>query len=197
MSEYLSDYGLVVLFGIIALQAAGIPGLPGKTALVVASILAAHGEFAIGEVVAVAALAGVVGGYVGFFVGRRGGRRLLGHRYVARRVERPLAIMERFVDLHGAKAVFFARFLPGLKVVAALSAGMFGMRWRTFALWHALAAVGFALLFGLGSYWLGEAAIELAERYGLIVVGPAAALLVAAWLGYRVVRRRRAVAASA
>ena len=191
MAEYLHDYGLVVLFGIVALQAMGVGGLPGKTSLVVAGLLAADGYFAITSVVAVAAVAGIVGGYAGYWIGRRGGRRLVEHPRVAGRLGRPLRLAETFFDRHGTKAVFLARFLPGLKVVAAPAAGISRMRWRDFALWHALGAVGFALLFGLGAYYAGATALELAERYGAVAVVPAAAAALLAWLGWTALRRRR------
>src|SRR3982751_5298155 len=44
VTSWVDSYGLVALFLILALQAAGVPGPPGKTALVVASLLAANGR---------------------------------------------------------------------------------------------------------------------------------------------------------
>jgi undecaprenyl-diphosphatase len=191
VTEFLQEYGLVVLFLVTAGQASGIPGLPGKTALVLAGILAADGYFSIWAVVAVAAVSGTLGGFNGYLLGRAGARRLIHRPALRRRLDRQLAIAERFFAAHGARAVFVARFLPGLKVVAPLTAGTMHMRWRTFALWHTLGSIGFALLFGLGAYFLGATAIELAERYGLLLAGPLVVLGAAAWLGLRLLRRRR------
>ena len=190
MTGFLEDYGLLLLFAIVGLQAAGVAGLPGKTALVTAAILAARGTFSIAEVIAVAALAGIAGGYAGYLICRSGGRRLVERPRVKARLEAPLAMAERFFDAHGAKAVFLARFFPGLKVVAAPAAGLARMRWGSFALWHALGAIAFALLFGLAAYFAGTGAIELAERYGTYAVVPLAVAL-AAGAGLVLVRRRR------
>ncbi len=191
LEPLLADYGLVALFAIIALQALGVAGLPGKTSLVVAALLAAEGYFPIWGVVAVAAVAGVFGGYAGYGVGRRGGRPLA-DRIARGRLTRLLDAADLFFAAHGTKAVFFARFLPGLKVVAAPAAGMARMRWRDFALWHAAGAIGFALVFGLGAYFVGESALALAARFGLLALFVAAATSVAAWLAYVAFRRRRA-----
>jgi membrane-associated protein len=191
VSGFLDDYGLVVLFLIIALQASGMAGLPGKTSLVVAAILAAQGRFEIWQVIAVAAVAGILGGYSGYAIGRFGAQRALGAPFVKRRLDRPLAKAERFFAQHGGKSVFFARFLPGLKVVAGVAAGAFGMRWARFALWHALGAIAFALVFGLTAFWAGEAAIELVERWGFVALAPLLLLAVVAWFGFRVYRRGR------
>ena len=86
MEELLDSYGLVVLFGLLAVQAAGIPGPPGKTELVAAAILAARGHFPIAGVVAASTAGVVVGGFVGYAVGRIGGRRIVEKPFVARRV---------------------------------------------------------------------------------------------------------------
>jgi membrane-associated protein len=191
MTGFLEDYGLLILFLIIALQASGVPGPPGKTSLVIAAILAARGRFEIWQVLAVAAVAGIIGGYSGYLSGRLGGRRLLERRLLARRFERPFATAREFFNRHGEKAVFLARFFPGLKVVAALAAGSFGMRWWPFAVWHALGSIAFALVFGLTAYWAGEGAIELVERVGAAALVALVILAALGWLGYRLLLRRR------
>lgn len=190
MADYLHDYGLIVLFGIVALQAMGVGGLPGKTSLVVAGLLAADGYFPITSVVTVAAVAGIVGGYAGYWIGRKGGRRLVQHPRLVPRLERPLRFAEAFFARHGTKAVFLARFLPGLKVVAAPAAGISHMRWPAFALWHALGAIGFGLVFGLGAYYAGAGALELVEAFGLLALVPAAAAALLAWIVWTALRRR-------
>lgn len=190
MGEFLEQYGLVVLFLVIALQASGVGGLPGKTALVVAAILAADGRFDITQVLVVAAVAAALGGYSGYVIGRNGRRPLQKRPFFARRLGGPVERAERFFAEHGGKAVFAARFLPGLKVVAGLAAGLSCMRWRAFALWHTLASIAFSLLFGLTAYWAGAGAIDLAERYGVALVVTIAAVGLLGWVGYRTVRRR-------
>jgi membrane-associated protein len=192
VTELLDDYGLFLLFGIIAAQAAGVAGLPGKTSLVAAAILAARGHFAIAHVIVVAAIAGILGGYVGYAIGRVGGRPLIERPSVQKRLGRALRLMERLFEQHGAKAVFIARFLPGAKVVAAPAAGVGDMNAAKFAFWHALGAIGFAVGFGLAGYYGGEGAIELAERYGLYALVPLALLAALTWALYAVIRRRRA-----
>ena len=197
MADYVAEFGVVALFAILAVQSMGIGGPPGKTALVVAALLAASGEFRIWHVL-VAAVAGIfVGGTTGYWIARKGGRSLLARPRLERRARRPLALAERFYAVHGAKAVFLGRFFPGIKVVVAPAAGIFGMPWRQFALWHAAGAVAFTLLFGLGTYYVGESAIELAERYGVWALLPITIVGVAVWAAWRAVVARRAAAALA
>ena len=191
MTEWLDSYGLIVLFAILAVQSAGIPGPPGKTALVAASILAARGHFSILSVIGAAAAGIVVGGYAGYAIGRIGGRRLLERPFVARRLGRWFEQAEKFFESHGGKAVFSARFLPGVKVVAAPAAGICGMPWRAFALWHAAAAVAFSAGFGLAGYFVGEGLVELIEALGLYGLVVGVALVGIGWLGWKALARRR------
>jgi membrane protein DedA with SNARE-associated domain len=191
MTEWLDSYGLAVLFAILAVQSAGIPGPPGKTALVAAALLAARGHFPIAGVIAAAAAGVVVGGFVGYTVGRVGGRRLVERPFVARRAGGVFERAERFFDEHGGKAVFTARFLPGLKVVAAPAAGICGMGLPGFALWHTAAALAFSAGFGLAAYFVGEGVVELVEVLGLYGLGLAGILLLGGWLGWRALARRR------
>ena len=191
MVEWLESYGLVILFAIVAIQAAGVPGPPGKTALVTAAILAARGHFAIASVVAVATAGILVGGYTGFIVTRVGGRPLLARSWIPQRANELFGRAEIFFEQHGGKAVFLARFLPGLKVVAAPAAGLFGMSWSRFSLWHAASAVTFALVFGLGAYFLGEGAIELVEAFGIYGAAAIALVLAISWLAWRMRGRVR------
>jgi membrane protein DedA with SNARE-associated domain len=198
MTEWLDSYGLVVLFAILAVQSAGIPGPPGKTALVAAAILAARGHFSISGVIAAATAGIVLGGFVGYAAGRIGGRRLLQRPFVARRVGGVFERAERFFDAHGGKAVFTARFLPGLKVAAAPAAGVCGMGLPGFALWHVAAAVAFSAGFGLAAFFVGEGAVELVEAFGVYGFLVAAVSALLAWLAYDRLwlRRRRRTAVS-
>jgi membrane protein DedA with SNARE-associated domain len=93
--------------------------------------------------------------------------------------------VEQFFESHGTKAVFLARFLPGLKVVACPAAGAFRMAPLPFALWHAAASISFALLFGLTAFWAGEAAIQLMERWGIYAAAIPALLLAASYVVWK------------
>src|SRR3954451_15232014 len=68
--------GLPVMALLIAGESMGLP-LPGETALITASVLAARGKFDVVTVIALAAAAAIIGDNLGYLVGRRGGRKLL------------------------------------------------------------------------------------------------------------------------
>src|SRR5438034_7468422 len=98
------------------MESAGVP-LPGETALIAAAILAERGNYSLVTVIVVAALAAIIGDNIGYWIGRKGGRKLLERwRPVAAYAERALPPSERFFERHGAKTVFFGRFIAVLRV---------------------------------------------------------------------------------
>ncbi len=168
MQQLILEHGLLILFGLVALESAGVP-LPGETALIAAAVLADRGHYSIGAVIAVAATAAIVGDNGGYWIGRTGGRRLL-ERWgpLQRWSERILPPSERFFHRHGAKTVFFARFFSILRVTVAWLAGVGRMRWWRFLFWNAAGGICWALLVGLIAYYAGRAAADAINRYGLI-----------------------------
>jgi membrane protein DedA with SNARE-associated domain len=116
-------YGYLALAAGVLLENAGVP-VPGETMLLTAAALASQGRLSIVVVALVAATAAIAGDNIGFAVGRAGGRPLLERfgRWVLITPER-LDGMDRFFERRGAAAVYFARFVPALRVVGALGAG--------------------------------------------------------------------------
>ena len=129
--------GYPVLFALIFGESAGVP-LPGETALLTAGVLAGAGHLSLPLVIGVAILAAVTGDTLGYWLGRRGGRAVLttGRGPFAPFRAHALARGERFFERHGAKTVFLGRFVPGVRVVAAVLAGAGALPWPRFALYN-------------------------------------------------------------
>ena len=182
------NVGYAALAGFVAVEAAGVP-VPGETALIASAVLASQGHLSIELVIAVAAVAAIVGDNFGYMLGARFGRRLLERpgRTQARRLV-ALKQGQQLFERHGPKAVFIGRWIALLRIWAAWLAGMASMRWRSFLLWNALGGICWALFFGLLGYYGGEAAAELVARLGVGVAIAAGAAALAAWV---VVHRRR------
>ena len=192
MEHLLTSYGLVLLFLVVAAESMGIP-LPGETAIIAASLLAAppHEHFSIVWVIVVAAAAAIIGDNLGYWLGRVGGRPLLERWSVTRRyADRVLPPAERFFARHGGKAVFLGRFVSVLRVTAAWLAGITHMHWWKFFLWNAAGGIIWATAVGLVAYKAGQAAADAINRYGLYAAGVIVVALIAAFFGMRWWRRR-------
>jgi len=167
VTKLLLDYGLVLLFVLVAVESMGVP-LPGETALIAAAVLASNGHYSIVAVIVIASAGAIVGDNVGYWIGRRGGRALLRRiPYLREYFERVLPPAERFFRRHGAKAVFFGRFVSILRVTAAWLAGISHMSWWRFLAWNAAGGIVWATAVGIVAYYAGRAAADAINRYGL------------------------------
>jgi len=180
-----AEIGYLGVFLLVAGETAGAL-VPGETALIVAGALASRGELSLPLVIAAGAAGAIVGDNVGFVVGGRGLRFLLtaGGRWSRERAWL-VAEGERFFTRHGPKAVLFARWLPGLRLVGAWFAGGSGMRWRVFAFWNVVGGIAWSTSVGTGAYLLGRAA---GWAFGLVGLALGTLLVVA--LGATFTRRR-------
>jgi membrane-associated protein len=192
VTHLLLSYGLVLLFGLVAMESAGVP-LPGETALIAAAVLATpkYHHYSIVWVIVVAAAGAIVGDNIGYWIGRTGGRALLEKwEPLARYTRNTLPRAERFFARHGGKTVFLARFIAVLRVTAAWVAGISRMHWWQFALWNAAGGIAWAVVVGLLAYEFGKAAADAIGTYGLYGAGVIAVILVLGYIGVRIWRHR-------
>lgn len=159
-NHLLSTYGLVGLMVIIFAECGLLVGffLPGDTLLFSAGLLMSTGTLHVNIWLAVVVVpaAAVLGNLVGYWIGYRAGPyvfdRPKSKMFKPEYVERSHA----FFDRYGAPAVVLARFVPIVRTVATVLAGVSRMRFALYALYSLIGGVlwsGGVLLLG---YWLGH-----------------------------------------
>ena len=193
MPEWLLDlfarYGYGVVFVGVLLENAGLP-VPGETALLAGAALAHFGRLSIYWVVLTAILGAILGDNVGFLIGRRGGRALAErHGWRVGLTAARLRMFDGFFERYGARTVFIARFVTGLRVFGAVLAGASGLPWRTFLLYNASGAVVWSASIGAAGYLLAYSWQTLERWIGRS--GVAALVLVGLAVGFTLLRRRR------
>lgn len=149
VDHLLQTYGYWAVFVLVLLETTGIPS-PGETALVAAGAYAgATHRLSIAIVVGAAAAAAIIGDNLGFWIGREGGWRLLCRYGKAVHVEDWMLKVGVYVfRRHGAKIVFFARFIPILRTWGALLTGVNRYPWSKFLTWNAAGGICWAVLWG-------------------------------------------------
>jgi membrane protein DedA with SNARE-associated domain len=185
--------GYPLLFVIVMSESSGIP-VPGETALITAAVLASQGKLQIELVIPLAAAGAIVGDNIGYLIGRKGGRWVLERPGAIRRQRQEvLRIGEPFFERHGPKAVYFGRFLLGLRVWASWLAGATRMHWRSFVIWNALGGISWATLVGVVAYLLGHSAGNAIETFGLYGLAALVLAVVSTLILHRRHRRRTSV----
>jgi membrane protein DedA with SNARE-associated domain len=166
--QLLHAYGNIVLGVVVGLESVGLP-LPGETLLIAAAIWAGTtGHMNIALVVVSAAIGAIGGQMLGYWIGWGVGFRLLrryGH-YIGltnRRVAYGRAVFRR----HGVKVVFASRFIVLLRTLSGLLAGANRMPWGRFMAANIAGSVVWSLVYGLGAYFLGHEAKQVAGPIGI------------------------------
>jgi membrane protein DedA with SNARE-associated domain/membrane-associated phospholipid phosphatase len=186
LTQLIATYGYIIIAVFILLESAGLP-LPGETALLLAAAAAGTGQLSIGVVIAVAAIAAIVGDAGGYWLGRTGGRPLLERygrwlRLDANKLDR----IEAFFAKYGAKTVFFGRFIGVLRTYSAFFAGISKMPYGIFTLYNGLGGIIWAILVGILGYVFGQN-LPLVERvvrdvgWGVLLVVGFFVLAVVVW----------------
>ncbi|HEX8715285.1 MAG TPA: DedA family protein [Solirubrobacteraceae bacterium] len=177
--------GYPLLFLLVMAESGGVP-IPGETALITAAVLASRGKLQIEWVIALAVAGAIIGDNIGYVIGRKGGRWLLERpgRFHRQRLE-VLRTGEPFFERHGPKAVYFGRFVLGLRVWASWLAGATRMHWRSFVVWNALGGVSWAAAIGLLAYFLGSSAGNAIETFGIYGLIAAVIAVVGAFVLHR------------
>jgi membrane protein DedA with SNARE-associated domain len=191
VTHFFISHGLPLLFVVVMLESFGIP-LPGETALIAFAVLAAEGHYSIVTVIALAALAAIVGDNLGYWlIGRLGGRALFERwRWLHAYSVRALPMAERLMQRHGGKTVFFGRFITILRFTASWVAGLGRMPWWRFLFWNATGGIAWATAFGIVSFYSGKAAADAIQQYGLYAAGAVLVALALAVFGVHRMRRR-------
>ena len=135
--------GFAVLMGAACFEYL-LPPIPGDTITLLGAALISGFGWSGAGVVAAILVGSLLGATSNFLIGRR--LRARGHKRPA--VERMMARFER----HGPAYLIINRFLPGVRAVAFVAAGMSAMRARDVALYGGLSVVLWnSLLIGVGT----------------------------------------------
>ena len=184
MVDVIGDYGYQAIFVLMVLESALIP-IPSEVTMVFGGFLVSKGDLSFFWVGLLGTLANVVGSWIAYWIGLKGGRPLLERfgTYICLRPHESDRAHEWF-EKHGDMAVFVSRLLPVVRTFISLPAGIAGMNFWKFTIYTFLGCLPwtFALTWAgvlLGDNW------ETFLRYGepiSIAIGVVCAAVITWWL---------------
>jgi membrane protein DedA with SNARE-associated domain len=188
LSDFFARYGYWAVFLGVMLENSGLP-VPGETVLLFAGFLAYHGHLSLSRAIFTAIIGATLGDSLGYLLGRWGGTALIDRfrgRFLlsARHFNRAQAMIVRF----GHWAVFVARFITGLRVLAGPLAGAFLMPYPRFLLSNFSGAVVWAFTIGWVGYLFGsnwQRLLHLFKQVDTAILLAVVLAAVFAWLLYR------------
>lgn len=189
VGQLIERFTYVAIFGVLLLCGMGLP-LPEEIPVLTAGVLASSGHlrpwWALGT-----CLFGIMAGdsFI-YYLGRRWGPRVLEHRLAQKLLnpDRQAKIMKYF-DRYGARIIFVARFLPGIRAPLFLTVGMMRVPyWLFFAMNGSAALLSTPLCFWIGYYFTDkmEEILNLRDRahfwgLGIVAISLVLWLIVHRW----------------
>jgi membrane protein DedA with SNARE-associated domain len=179
LHHLIARYGYAVVALFVGAESVGVP-LPGETVLLTAAAFAGRGHLSIAGVI-ISSIAGIIcGGSGGYWIGRTAGQTVILRygRWAGITPER-LDHTRDFFARYGARAVMAGRFIPIVRILASVVAGISNMPFARFSLYNAIAGTIWSVLFGLLGFEFARDLPRLKNRVGqagliaLIVCGVA------------------------
>ena len=152
-ANLLGSFGIIGVCAIIFAETGLLIGFifPGDTLLLITGILAEEGGISIWIAAPAIGLAAFLGGECGYFIGRKAGPRIFERRDSGLFSRAQVTRTYNFFDRYGALAVILARFVPVVRTLSPIAAGVGRMDQRRYSLYNAIGA----LAWGFGVTFLG------------------------------------------
>ncbi len=149
--------GYWVAFAVTLLETVIGIGLffPGSSAILLMGAMAAKGYFNLEYLIIFAVIGALFGDNINYYLGRKYGLEIF-EKKLAFIKTKHIQRGQRFFDRFGAKSVFLGRFIPSVKEIVPLIAGIFKMKRSIFIFWNFLGAIGWAFIWILPGYFFAQ-----------------------------------------
>lgn len=154
--NYLSDYGMICIFIVIFLEYLNLPGFPAGIIMPIAGVWTASSGSNLFVALGVSVIAGVIGSWMLYFIGRYGGDFLI-EKY-EKRFPRHKPMIDKSMERlrkHGNIGVFICKLMPAVRTIISVPAGVLKLNFIKYTVYSALgilvwngAFISFGYLFG-------------------------------------------------
>ncbi len=174
LGQIISQYGVLtygILFAIIFMETGLVftPFLPGDSLLFAAGAFAALGSLNIWILLAILAVAAIVGDTANYWIGHFFGKKIIAHPRIPIDEEH-IKETQKFFDKHGGKTIILARFIPFIRTFAPFVAGVGRMSYGQFISYNFIGGLLWVGIATMAGYFFGN--IEFVrENFSLVIIG--------------------------
>ena len=160
LQTLIKTFGYPLVWGIVFAESGLLVGflLPGDSLLFVAGFLCSIPKTGLDiSVMAFGCFVfAVLGDSVGYYTGKRFGRKLFDKEDSKFFKKKHLMAAEDFFESQGKTAIILARFMPFIRTFAPIVAGIAAMRYRTFMTYNVVGGFGWGIGLTVLGYFLGK-----------------------------------------
>ena len=192
ITAFINRTGYASVFLFMVMESMVFP-VPSEAVMPFAGFLIAEGRLSFAGVIAFSTLGSIVGSLISYWLGRYGGKPVVNRwgKYLLLD-HRDLEITERFFSRRGNIAIFISRFIPVIRHLISIPAGIGRMDITTFSIYTAIGAGLWNAFLAVVGYYLRqhwEVVMQYSRIVDLIVLLALAAL--SFWFIRKHLARRR------
>lgn len=172
LKELIQSIGYIGIFGIVFAESGLLIGalLPGDSLLFTAGFLASQDILSFPLLLIVVFVAAIAGDSAGYTTGKRYGHRIFKKTDSILFNQKHIVRAEAFYERHGGKAIILARFMPIVRTLAPILAGVGKMPYRTFLGFNIIGAFLWAVGLSALGYFLGKSVPDI-DKFLLPTIG--------------------------
>jgi membrane protein DedA with SNARE-associated domain len=184
---WISHYGYIAIFLLLMLGIVGLP-VPDETLLTLLGYLILKGDLRFAPALMTALAGAICGISVSYTIGRTGGMALVKKHGIFLHVnDARLALVRQWFDRIGKWSLMLGYFIPGVRHIIAITAGISGLRLPTFMLFAYTGALIWSVVFITAGYIIGKEWRRFSEAmHGFILwTVLIIAIIIAGYVAYR------------
>lgn len=138
--EFIEATGYISIFILMMIESMALP-VPGEAIMPFAGFLIVQGKFTWTAVILVSTAGSITGSYISYLIGQYGGEPFFeryGKYFLVKKSH--LDLTHRFFNRYGGVTIFFSRFIPVVRHLISIPAGMGRMKMPAFIFYTVLGA---------------------------------------------------------
>lgn len=162
LTQYFLEYGAIFIFIIVFLEYLNLPGFPAGVIMPLAGIWAARGNISFFMTIIISVIAGLMGSWVLYFIGRFGGEILL--RYFKKHFPKQEELIQKNMEMlrkKGCVGIFISKLIPMIRTLISIPAGAIKMNFVKYSISSTLGIFIWNFVLVGSGYVLGDTVFEL------------------------------------
>lgn len=169
--HFLTLYGSWAIFAVMFAESALIFFLPGDSFLFVAGVLIAQGILGYWPSLVLGVVGAILGNSLGYWIGKKFGEAMFAteRRWLFKREH--VDKVQEYYNNYGPLTVVLARFVPGVRTIAPIAAGVGQMNYATFFIYNVGGAFLWLISILSAGYFLGSVIPkEYVDKYVIVII---------------------------